>query len=290
VRIIIDSDAYNEVDDQFAIAWALKLPELLTVEAIHAAPFCYDRPPFNNVRSSSPQEGMERSYDEILKTIDRVKPERRPPVFTGATRFLGETALPHASEASTDLIDRATMPGERLVVVAIAALTNIATALLLEPSIAESISVVWLGGHPYDWPHNREFNLMQDIPAVRTVFDSGCELVHIPCKGVASHLMTSSRELHERLGERSSVGAWLTGIVDEYLRDHNDFTKTIWDVAPIAWLMDESLVETVRTTRPVLSERGKWSREGQTGTIECAYWIDRDAVFTRLFDALADSR
>ena len=40
VDIVIDTDAYNEVDDQFAIAWALRSTERIHVEAVYAAPFC----------------------------------------------------------------------------------------------------------------------------------------------------------------------------------------------------------------------------------------------------------
>ena len=56
--MVLDTDTYNEIDDQFALVYALLSPERLNVEAIYAAPF-------HNKRSQGPEDGMHRSYDEI---------------------------------------------------------------------------------------------------------------------------------------------------------------------------------------------------------------------------------
>ena len=65
VRAVLDTDTYNEVDDQFALAYALLAKEALTLEAVYAAPFTNDR-------SSGPGDGMERSYEEILRVLARL--------------------------------------------------------------------------------------------------------------------------------------------------------------------------------------------------------------------------
>ena len=62
VKMVLDTDAYNEIDDQFAIAYALLAPEKIDLQAIYAAPFF-------NTRSQGPEDGMERSYNEILKLL-----------------------------------------------------------------------------------------------------------------------------------------------------------------------------------------------------------------------------
>ena len=63
VRMILDTDTYNEIDDQFALVYALISPEL-DVQAVYAAPF-------HNSRSSGPDDGMEKSYEEILRVLGR---------------------------------------------------------------------------------------------------------------------------------------------------------------------------------------------------------------------------
>lgn len=52
LRAVLDTDTYNEIDDQFALVQAVLSPQRIKLEAIYAAPF------FNN-RSSGPGEGME---------------------------------------------------------------------------------------------------------------------------------------------------------------------------------------------------------------------------------------
>ena len=39
VRIVIDTDAKNEVDDQYAITWALLSQDKLEIEGMYAAPY-----------------------------------------------------------------------------------------------------------------------------------------------------------------------------------------------------------------------------------------------------------
>ena len=53
VRMVLDTDTYNEIDDQFAVVHALTSD--MDVEAIYAAPF-------HNARSEGPEDGMEKSY------------------------------------------------------------------------------------------------------------------------------------------------------------------------------------------------------------------------------------
>ncbi len=63
VDVILDTDTYNEIDDQFALAYLIKSDEKLNLQAIYAAPFY-------NHHSDSPGDGMEKSYHEILKVLN----------------------------------------------------------------------------------------------------------------------------------------------------------------------------------------------------------------------------
>jgi inosine-uridine nucleoside N-ribohydrolase len=42
VRVVLDTDAANEIDDPFAIAWALLAPERLDLLAVYAAPYSFE--------------------------------------------------------------------------------------------------------------------------------------------------------------------------------------------------------------------------------------------------------
>ena len=65
VRMVLDTDTYNEIDDQFAVVYSLLSSERLRVEALYAAPF-------HNSRSAGPGDGMEKSFDEIHRLLDRL--------------------------------------------------------------------------------------------------------------------------------------------------------------------------------------------------------------------------
>ena len=77
IDVILDTDAYNEIDDQFALAYLLK-KEKLNCVGICAAPFL-------NSRSVSPSDGMEKSYDEIIKLLELMdRDDMKDKVFKGS--------------------------------------------------------------------------------------------------------------------------------------------------------------------------------------------------------------
>lgn len=285
VRIVLDTDTYNEVDDQFALVYALLSPERLAVEAIYAAPF-------HNSRSSGPADGMERSYAEILRLLDKLGRSADGWVFKGSTAYLADSRTPQPSAAAADLVARAlaSPPGDPLYVVAIGAITNVASAILMEPQIVERIVVVWLGGHALYWPHTREFNLKQDVPAAQVIFNCGVPLVHIPCMGVTTHLLTTVAELEAYVSGRGAIGDYLVEIVKGYHADHKGWSKVIWDVATIAYLLNADWVPTDLVHSPILTEQVTWSVDRSRHLIRCANYIHRDPIFRDLFAKLEASQ
>ena len=199
VDVVLDTDAYNEIDDQFAIAYMMKSPEMLRPQAIYAAPF------FNS-NSTGPADGMERSYQEILKLLSLMG-RKDMKVFRGSNRYLPDENTPVESDAARDLADRAMRYSEEhpLYVVAIGAITNVASALLLRPEIKDRIVVVWLGGHSREWPDSKEFNMFQDVAAARIIFGCGLPLVQLPCMGVVSHFTVSGVELEAILRGKNAL-------------------------------------------------------------------------------------
>jgi len=169
VDVVIDTDTYNEIDDQFALAFLIKSKEKLNLAGIYAAPFF-------NQNSSSPADGMEKSYNEIIKILTLMKrDDLKPLVKRGSEKYLPSEREPVESEAARDLAEKAMgySPEKPLYVVSIGAITNIASAIILKPEIIDRIVVVWLGGHAHHWPDTREFNMMQDVAAARVIFGCG---------------------------------------------------------------------------------------------------------------------
>ena len=248
VDVVIDTDTFNEVDDQFALAYLLRNPDRLRLQAIYAAPFL-------NEKADTPKDGMEKSYQEILKLLELAgTPEYQAKVYKGAERFLEHTGrsaqeeqnriAPAVSEASEDLIRRAmTHSAENpLYVIGIAAATNIASAILCEPKITERMVVVWLGGSAFHCEEMEEFNLAEDPAAAQILFDSGVPLVQLPCWGVVESFSISRPELEKYFIGKNPLADYLAGYaieaVEEWASD-TAWAKVIWDVTAVAWLLND---------------------------------------------------
>ncbi len=286
IDVVIDTDTYNEIDDQFAIVHALLSPEKLNVQAIHAAPFFTDF----NPRSTSANDGMEKSHEEILRLLELMDVSAEGLVYRGSSAFLPSEDEAVESDAARDLIRRAQASTGPLYVVALAALTNIASALLLDPGIRDKIVVVWLGGHAFHWPHTREFNLLQERAATRVVLRSEVPLVLIPCMGVTSHLHTTVPELERYVESAHPVGRFLTQRFKEYKADHLGWSKEVWDLAPVAYLLDASWVPTKHASTPELTDDLTWRLTEGRHTLRVATFVDRNAIFKDLFTKLAARR
>lgn len=277
VRVVIDTDTYNEIDDQFALVWALLSEDRLNLEAIYATPF-------HNDRSSGPADGMQRSYDEIQQVLQRLNRSDNGLVYRGSEAWLPDLTTPVKSAAAEDLVARARATGdEPLYVVAIGALTNVASALLLAPDIISKIVVVWLGGQPTYWHHVHEFNLEQDLRASRVLFDSGVPVVLVPCLNVAEHIKTTQAELAQFLKGRAAIGDFLFETYSGYYDDHYAISKEIWDLAPVAWLLNPDWAESVLTHSPILTNDITWSIDPRRHLIREVIRVKRDAIFGDLF-------
>lgn len=282
--MVLDTDTYNEVDDQFALAYALLSPERLNVQAIYAAPF-------HNSRSSGPADGMQRSYDEILRFLGKLSIPAEGLVFKGSQAYLPDASTPVDSPAARDLIARAMArpEGDLLYVVAIGAITNVASALLMEPRIASKIAIVWLGGHPTSYPTAREFNLYQDVPAARVIFDCGAPVTLVPCMGVASHLLTSVAELENCIGGKNELCDALIEIVRGYSKDHFAWAKEIWDISTIAYLIHPDWMPSKLVHSPLLTDDCRWAHDETRHLIRECYICHRNPIFKDLFTKLANA-
>lgn len=282
VRVVMDTDTFNEIDDQFALVQMLLSPDRLDVEAIYAAPF-------HNSRSSGPGDGMARSHDEIIELLSRLGMSPDGLVHRGVTDYVGPTKQPRDAEAVDDLIVRARSASidAPLYVIAIAAISNIASALLKAPDIADRMVVVWLGGHALHWPHTVEFNLKQDVGGAQVLFDSGVPVVLVPCMGVTSHLLSSVPEIERHVEGQGEIGRFLALRYKGYADDHVGWSKEIWDMAAVAWLLDPEWAPSVIVPTPILTDQITWSVDASRHAMRYVTLIRRDPILKDFFGKLS---
>lgn len=289
IDVVLDTDTYNEVDDQFALAYLLCSEDRLRVRAVCAAPF-------HNAKSEGPADGMEKSFREIHHILELMGREEAYAhrVYRGSTMWMTDEKTPVRSEAAEKLVQIAMeyAPDRPLYVAAIGAITNVASALLLQPEIADRIVIVWLGGNAHDWPDNREFNCQQDVAAARVVFGSGAALVQLPCMGVVSSCTTCAGELEMFLRGKNRLCDYLVDIVE---RDgaaespYKTWTRVIWDVTVVGWLLGGGFMEDRLVPVPIPQYDHHYSFDPCGHFIRYVYHVNRDALFEDLFGKLASA-
>lgn len=285
IKAVLDTDTFNEIDDQYAVAYMLKCPEKFEIMAFHAAPF-------SNDKAETPKLGMEKSYDEIkniLKLMDR--DDLFDIVYKGSESYLENEESPVVSPAATNLIRLAKeMPEDELLyVVAIGAITNVASALLLDPSIKEKIVVVWLGGNGYHMNDNKEFNLAQDIAGARVLFDSKVPVVQLPCSGVVDKLTISKPEIEHWLIGKNPLCDYLGKITIEEAEKYGNiptWTRVIWDVSAIAWFLDDDFMGDRFEYSPIPSYDHKIAFSHDRHMIKYVYNLNRDKIMNDLLTRL----
>lgn len=234
---------------------------------------------------------MEKSYDEILKLLSMLGEEVA--VFKGAKEYLTDEKTPVISPAAYDLAERANEYSSQnpLYVVAIGAITNVASAMLLNPKMIENTVIIWLGGHAYHYENAIEFNLKQDIAAARVIFSSGVPFVQLPCQGVVSQFAISKPELNEWLIEKSPLTDYLAKITIEHVEQYDKnpyWSKVIWDVTAVAWLLNdnEKFMKSRLVTAPTPSYDGQYAMIPNNHFINYVYFINRDALMADLIKKL----
>jgi len=287
IDVVLDTDTYNEIDDQFAIAYMLRSTEKLNVKEIYAAPF-------HNKKSTSPEDGMERSYAEILKVLDLAGcPELKEKTYRGSRTYLPSETEYVESPAARALValSKNYSVENPLYVVAIGAITNVASAVLMDPTIADRIVLSWLGGTAHHMPHSREFNLFQDVAAARVIFGCGMPVIQLPCRGVVDSFTVSGAELREWLMDKNPLADYLarnTIAEAESYAAGKPWTRVIWDVTAVAWLLnDKDRFMTSNLTPAVLPQYDDhYSFDNRRHFMRYVSWINRDALMNDLFTKL----
>lgn len=207
IRLIVDTDAKNEADDQFAIVQALLSPKFEHVGLI-AAHFGQDRC----------GDSMMRSYRELERIFDLMDFPAENMIYKGAETAIPDKQTPVASEGAELIIREAMKEDDRpLYVIFLGAITDLASAYLMEPRIAKRLTAIWIGGgrYPNGGP---EFNLGNDIHGANVVFASPIELWQVP-KNVYEMMPVSLAELDYKVAPCGKIGRYLLDQLNEHAHE-----------------------------------------------------------------------
>lgn len=212
-RLIVDTDAKNEADDQYAIVHALLSPSL-DVRGLVAAHFGTRRGDRSMLESRE-------EIDLLLRLMDR----HDVVVANGAEAAMPDEQTPADSEGARLIIAESLLatPDSPLYVAFLGPLTDMAAAILIDPELVHRpVVVIWIGGSGYDGITHEgrmpiEFNLSNDIASANVVYDSGIEVWQVP-SNVYSQVSVGYPELDARVAVHGELGAYLV----QQLKDFNE--------------------------------------------------------------------
>lgn len=298
IRIIIDSDANNELDDQHALAYAFLNPDVFDIAGV-------------TVNNTDNGYGIRGQYDEAERIIQLFN--LQVPLFMGATNDYEEIA-PNIHEAgfdgnaAVDFIISEAMKQEngKLVLAPIGKLTNIALAILKEPKIVDKVKVVWLGGN---YPSPGEYNLVNDITAVNPVIESGVEFEMVTVRygqpTATDAVRVTPEEVDNYLAGKGPVSATTItgrhggefnrfGDYSKNLFDHSEMngyppSRALFDMVVLAILKNPDWGTRHEIPAPKLIQQAWEDQPDNTHTI--VYWdgFNRDGIVNDLFTKMEDT-
>ncbi len=281
IRIIIVSDAANEIDDVWAIALAILSPERFKIEGFVGSNF-------DHTNIAEGHKSIGESVDVIKTILAKAGMTQKYPVFAGGDPMQYEFA-PSGSEG-VDFIVKKALEGsskDPLWIVGLGSATDLASAYLKEPSIADKVVIFWHGRTEETWPfraHN--YNVKGDMHAARMLFHSPLQLV----------LFDTGTKLSAGTLEESQKNVKPYGALGEYLYDYRlknayfmDPKKGYFDLGDIAVLVDPDLGKWQETICPTITTYMDYNFYRTNGKFLRCYDIDRDKTFALFYKKLKES-
>jgi inosine-uridine nucleoside N-ribohydrolase len=294
IRVVLDTDANNELDDQHAIAYLLFNSRTFDTEAV-------------TINRTAGGGGVDAHAAEAERIVRLCGAATRVPVVKGAAGSFDEIA-PHAADATFDgsaavdaIIRRAHARDPRsLVIIAIGKLTNVALALKKDPSIAAHVRVVWLGSN---YPDPGEYNQGNDPAAVNYTIDgsepfemvlvrygkpSGTDAIRVTMDEIRHRMTGTGPRTAQPVpgrngGQFRTFGDYSIDLFEHAQMNGHPPSRALFDLAAVAIVKQPLWGMPQRIPAPALVA-GRWvDRPANRRTITIWHDFNRDAIVEDLF-------
>ncbi len=290
IRVLLDTDANNELDDQHAIAYMLFNGQVFDVEGITV----------NRTRAGG---DITEHYAEAERVVRLANLHGRIPLHRGASgsfeQIAGQLGQPDYDGAAAVrfIIERAhARDRRRLVLLPVGKLTNIALALKKDPSIAGKVRVVWLGSN---YPERGEYNKENDAESLTYILEetdvpfeivtvrygkpSGTDAVRasleqirakMPGKGPRISPPVTGREG----GTYATFGDYSVALFERIELHGDPPSRALFDMAAVAIVKNPAWASARRIPAPKLEAKGWVDRPDHPRTIIVWEHFDSAAI------------
>lgn len=275
-KVILDTDTYNEADDQFALAYLLKNRDLFDIKAITIAPFKHSG------YSKTVSDSVDDSYDITCKIFDYLNIEDKSLIYKGSRDYYSN-GYTKENDAVNKIIKEA-KENDKLYIIAIGCLTNVALAILKEPEIINKLDIIWQGTN-FLFGDNKDFNFRQDIDAVKLVFNSKVKLTVMPCTPITSNLMTSIYELQAEIGGKNELCDYLCDkFYNRFWGPHKRYP--IWDIGAVAYMINKDWFKVMNISCPIINDDNTFTHTKGKHNITFVKQLDASKIYDNLFKSL----
>jgi hypothetical protein len=300
IPVVFDTDANNEVDDQQALAYLLFNPKTFNVKGV-------------TVNATNNGSDIDAHYNEALRILKLCARDKTMPLYRGANKnfrdietFVTKQAF-DGSDAVNFIIQQANRKfNQKLVVIAVGKLTNLALAIKKDPGIISKIKIVWLGSN---YPEPGEYNMVNDTASMNYVLQTNVEFQLSPAVygkttgtdyvKVTKHVIDS---IMPGLGPKVSPvegrhGGTFTCFGDyaQNLFEHIEYygdppSRALFDMAAVAVVKNASFAQHTIIPCPVL-KNGVWI-EQPANKRKITLWknFDRQAILKDFFTTLQQAK
>ena len=301
IRVILDTDANNELDDQHAIAYLLFSGDSFDVEGITV----------NRTRNGG---GLDEHLAEARRVVRLCGLDSAIPVTPGADKdfddIKGQLDQPDFDGAAAVnlIIQRARAADERpLVLLPIGKLTTIALALAKDPAIASRIRIVWLGSN---YPEPGEYNQDNDEPSLNYILNTGVDfeiaLVRSGKPTGTAAVWATLEEIQRNMpGTGPKIDPPVTGRHGDQFACFGDYSvslfkniklhgdppsRSLYDMAAIAIVKNKTWATPSEIPAPILKD-GQWS-ERPDNKRRIVLWenFDRAVIIADFFDRMKNPK
>ncbi len=282
IPVILSTDTGNEIDDQWVVVHILTHPELEVLGIISA-----------HAPSLAPPAGRS-AYLVLLDAVEnRLRMKTHPPLFEGASLPLADTKTPLANAGVDFIIEssRKFSKNNRLDVLAIGTATDVASAILQDPTIVDRIRIFGMGFKSWS-EGGDEYNVLNDVKAWQIILQSNVPVV-IGCGDVArASLALSLDQARDLVSAHGPVGHWLWKEFEAFYWRHvkplrkDDFSKPwiIWDEISLAFLLGMTTQQVY--PRPVLRDDLKFEHPQSDKTITWVTDVDEKRLWADFLERL----
>ena len=297
IKVVFDTDANNELDDQHALAYLLFNADVFDVKGV-------------TVNATHSGGNIDKQYAEAERIMKLTGADGKMPLLKGADgRFIniqssvGEGSY-DGSDAVNFIIEQANATkGEKLVVLAVGKLTTVALALVKDPSLAEKIRLVWLGSN---YPEPGEYNQDNDTVAMNYLLKTNVPFEMVTVRygddsGTAA-VIASQDEINQRMpgkgpkvatpvegrhgGSYTTFGDYSVSLFEHIHFHDSTKTRSLFDMVAVAILKDESWGEKRTIPAPILINNEWVGRPNNPRTITVWENFNKEAIMRDFYETM----